>query len=347
METIGNNSAASPSEISENTKVVPNRNLFRRLNGKKLLSSAVISLAILSLASEVLALPLKKTDNGPEVANIQKCLQQLGYLNSSIKVNGNFGPATETAVKTFQKANGLPADGIAGNTTQQVLKFRCQKPTTAFPGVLKKGSKSLAVIQLQDNLKKLGYYKLQFSDSFSQETEKAVIRFQKDNELPPNGIVDERTWKLLGKSSAKIRPILKETNQNEDVLYLQQCLKKTRYINFPPTGYFGANTTEGVKKFQRASELEPTGIVDRQTWTVLERVCAAKNQNRYVVLVAVTSRYTLDDVRKIVPEAVPVTFKGQNYVKAGEFSDRDSADQRFQLLRNSDLDAQVEMKDAI
>jgi len=271
----------------------------------------------------------------------------LGHLNNSVKVNGNFGPATESAVIKFQQANGLTADGIAGNTTQQLLKFRCQKPTTAFPGVLKKGSKGLAVIQLQDNLKKIDYYKAQFSDSFSQETEKAVIRFQKDRELPPNGIVDERTWKLLEKSAAKIRPILRETNQNEHVLYLQQCLKKTGYINFPPTGYFGSNTTEGVKKLQRANELPSTGIVDKQTWTVLERVCAAKKQNRYVVLVAVTSIYTLEDVRKIVPEAVPITFKRQNYVKAGEFSDRNSADQRFQLLRNNDLDAQIEIKDSM
>ncbi|MBW4669760.1 MAG: peptidoglycan-binding protein [Cyanomargarita calcarea GSE-NOS-MK-12-04C] len=334
-------------ETIRDIKAVPNRILLQRLNAKKLLSSAVISLAILSLASEVLAVTLKKTDNGPEVANIQKCLQQLGYLNSSVKVNGNFGPATESAVIKFQQANGLNADGIAGNTTQQVLKFRCQKSKTAFPGVLKKGSKGLAVIQLQENLKKIGYYKLQFSDSFSQETENAVIRFKKDNELPPNGIVDERTWKLVEKFASKIRPILKETNQNQDVLYLQQCLKKTGYINFAPTGYFGSNTTEGVKKFQRANELKPTGIVDRQTWIVLERVCAAKTQNRYVVLVAVTSRYTLEDVRKIVPEAVPVTFKGQNYVKAGEFSDRNSADQRFQMLRNNDFDTQIEMKDAM
>ncbi len=346
MEIIHDLSAEKASELSENIKVVPNRNLLQRLNGKKILSSAVISLAILSLASEVLALPLKKTDNGPEVENIQKCLQQLGYLNSSVKVNGNFGSATESAVIKFQQANGLTADGIAGNRTQELLKSKCQKPKDSLPGVLKRESKGSAVTKLQANLKKLGYYKLQLTDYFSQETEKAVIRFQKDNELRPNGIVDEKTWKLLEKLANKIRPVLKETNQNDDVLYLQQCLKKTGYINFAPTGYFGVNTTEGVKKFQRANELEPTGIVNRQTWSVLERVCAAKNSNRYVVLVVVSSNYTLEDVRKIVPEAVLIRFKGQDYVKAGEFSDRNSADQRFQLLRNSDLDVRVEMKDA-
>ena len=47
-----------------------------------------------------------------EVREMQKKLKELGYYKGS--ADGDFGPATEKAVKAFQKANGLTADGKAG-----------------------------------------------------------------------------------------------------------------------------------------------------------------------------------------------------------------------------------------
>jgi len=37
----------------------------------------------------------------------------------------------------------------------------------------------------------------------------------------------------------------------------------------PQDGFFGADTTEGVRRFQRSAKLEITGIVDRLTWEAL------------------------------------------------------------------------------
>ncbi len=56
---------------------------------------------------------------GDEVRRLQVRLQDLGYYRGNI--DGDYGTGTKTAVQTFQKINGLDADGIAGQKTQAVL----------------------------------------------------------------------------------------------------------------------------------------------------------------------------------------------------------------------------------
>jgi len=62
---------------------------------------------------------LRKGDQGPDVVTMQQALAELGYLNGA--ADGNFGTGTQTAVKNFQKDNGLDSDGIAGRMTLEAL----------------------------------------------------------------------------------------------------------------------------------------------------------------------------------------------------------------------------------
>ena len=62
---------------------------------------------------------LRRGDQGPEVVTLQQALTELGYLKGA--ADGNFGTGTMTAVKEFQQAEGLDADGIAGRLTQEAL----------------------------------------------------------------------------------------------------------------------------------------------------------------------------------------------------------------------------------
>lgn len=62
---------------------------------------------------------LKKGSKGSDVKAIQKKLKELGYLSDS--VDGDFGPNTEKAVKSFQKASGLEVDGVVGPITLAAL----------------------------------------------------------------------------------------------------------------------------------------------------------------------------------------------------------------------------------
>lgn len=54
------------------------------------------------------------------------------------------------------------------------------------------------VVQLQVKLKKLGYLEGRADGFFNRDTEEAVKRFQHDNSLKKNGVVDQKTLDLLG-----------------------------------------------------------------------------------------------------------------------------------------------------
>ena len=60
---------------------------------------------------------LKKGCAGKQVKTLQALLIGYGYSCGKAGVDGEFGAATETAVKAFQKANGLTVDGCVGPKT--------------------------------------------------------------------------------------------------------------------------------------------------------------------------------------------------------------------------------------
>lgn len=62
---------------------------------------------------------LRRGDSGWPVLALQSAL--LTETEVGIRVDGDFGPATEGVVRTWQRANGLVVDGIAGIKTQRSL----------------------------------------------------------------------------------------------------------------------------------------------------------------------------------------------------------------------------------
>ncbi|MFS8500306.1 MAG: LysM peptidoglycan-binding domain-containing protein [Caldicoprobacter sp.] len=73
-----------------------------------------------SAAGYQLTRNLKKGMSGEDVAVVQRLLRDLGFFTYP-QITGYFGSITETAVKAFQKANGLAADGIIGPITRGVM----------------------------------------------------------------------------------------------------------------------------------------------------------------------------------------------------------------------------------
>ena len=80
----------------------------------------VIVLVVLGLSkyNEVEALS-KYGSRGNEVSQIQEKLKRWGYYNGSI--DGIYGSKTLSAVKAFQRKNGLTVDGIAGQKTVSAM----------------------------------------------------------------------------------------------------------------------------------------------------------------------------------------------------------------------------------
>ena len=61
---------------------------------------------------------LREGSRGGDVEYLQTRLKDYGY---NIDVDGAFGPATSSAVRAFQNANGLESDGIVGPATWTAL----------------------------------------------------------------------------------------------------------------------------------------------------------------------------------------------------------------------------------
>lgn len=62
---------------------------------------------------------LKPGDTGSQVTDLQQTLAALGYSTGT--ADGNYGPATQSAVARFQRASGLTADGVFGSQTLSAL----------------------------------------------------------------------------------------------------------------------------------------------------------------------------------------------------------------------------------
>ncbi len=158
---------------------------------------------------------LKKNSTGNSVAQVQEVLIELGYLKGT--ADGNYGDKTVAAVKAFQKANGLTADGVAGEETQKVLFSGNAKAATAkatatptptattkasatptpTPTVLKTGAKGTQVKELQTKLIQLGYLTGKADGVYGTKTAEAVKAFQKANKLTADGVAGTKTLNKL------------------------------------------------------------------------------------------------------------------------------------------------------
>lgn len=80
-----------------------------------------LSMVLMCWFSVVNASAFRIGDQGSDVVAIQSQLVSLGY---DVEADGDFGPATAEAVKEFQRAKGIQADGFVGNTTYKALLGR-------------------------------------------------------------------------------------------------------------------------------------------------------------------------------------------------------------------------------
>lgn len=65
---------------------------------------------------------IRRGDKGQDVRDCQTMLYNLGYSLGSYGIDGDYGRATEAAVKEFQRDHGLTVDGICGPMTWDALE---------------------------------------------------------------------------------------------------------------------------------------------------------------------------------------------------------------------------------
>lgn len=179
---------------------------------------------------------LKLGSRGEYVRKLQKDLTSLGY---KLNADGIFGKQTEAAVKRFQRAKNLVADGIVGpRTAVAIIAAKQASSTPVLPvptATLRKGSRGEPVKQLQNALVKLGFMsRAQMNTgpgTFGTRTDAALRNFQRSSNLVADGIYGPKSRAALraalggsaptvptnptapaSASGAKINEILRGTN---------------------------------------------------------------------------------------------------------------------------------------
>ncbi|MGH7966101.1 MAG: peptidoglycan-binding protein, partial [Candidatus Binatia bacterium] len=201
----------------------------------------------------------RRGDRGPTITRIQKQLQMLGYYSG--KANGIFDRKTRGAVRTFQRNERLPADGVVGPRTLRRLLLENPKPfrpaqrlaaaqplsatldrqlTDARPSARETGTPPEAIEQPESMLDR------QFAD-FPPSAQAMAA--------PPEEI--ERTEPVQSR--------YKLGDQGPMVARIQRRLHELGYYTDEVDGFFDSKTRNAVQAFQRNEKLGMDGRVGGRT----------------------------------------------------------------------------------
>lgn len=146
---------------------------------------------------------LRSGAQGPDVALVQTWLNGIRSRWSAIrklKVDGKYGSATATAVKTFQRLDGIRDDGTVGLTTWDRLYANyatIHGEGMVWPGItMQRGNTGATVQSAQQRLQTL-VPDLEIDGDYGEQTQEAVRAFQTVNGLTVDGKLGERTWNML------------------------------------------------------------------------------------------------------------------------------------------------------
>ena len=193
-----------------------------------LFTAVALAVCWCASAAALEAATLHNGSRGEAVRALQQALIDLGYLKG--KADGIFGNQTENAVRAFQAAKKLTADGLAGKKTQALLfasSSAVSQPAVSEPavqpaasepaapqssssvsvsdgnlfsgnyGTLRLKDKGARVKALQQALIRLNYLSGKADGIFGKKTLDAVIAFQIDQKLSADGLAGKKTLKAL------------------------------------------------------------------------------------------------------------------------------------------------------
>lgn len=129
--------------------------------------------------------------------------------------------------------------------------------------------------------------------NMGDQTLRAIMRFQSENGIEANGVIDAETRRLLNELYEQTLyeqsrpehihfydkgeiPNLSLGDSADEVFMVQLIFRALAkefldYIEEEISGYFSNVTEQNVKEFQRVNGFEQLGIVDRKTWDRLSK----------------------------------------------------------------------------
>jgi peptidoglycan hydrolase-like protein with peptidoglycan-binding domain len=136
---------------------------------------------------------LSRGSTGSSVRSLQQALTGAGFDPGG--VDGDFGPLTRAALKRFQTARNLLADGVAGPETWKALDAVSSGTTDAAE--LGQGSSGVSVENLQRGLQSAGFDPQGIDGDFGPLTDAALRNFQQAKGLEVDGVAGPATWRAL------------------------------------------------------------------------------------------------------------------------------------------------------
>lgn len=167
---------------------------------------------------------IRRGATGEPVRDLQERLTALGQPVTG-DAAGDFGPATETAVRAFQEARGLHVDGVCGRETWGALveaSFRLGDRLLYLRRPMLRGDD---VAELQERLNALGFYAGREDGIFGAHTETALRDFQLNAGVAADGVCGPATRSTLNRlgslaagsvASVREREILRRVTRRLD-----------------------------------------------------------------------------------------------------------------------------------
>ena len=245
-------------------------------------------------------------DSTAYIVFMQNRLIELGYLRDA--ADGVFGENTQTAVKAFQRNNGLADTGIADAATQQKLYSDVD---TLAPMSEDSGMFGGEITRVQTMLGQWGFYGGEVDGQTGKNTNAAIRQFKKymkafypsfgvtptpeptatpnpegqfadmpvvldmplatpSTEAMSDETITEAVMEFVDgeKDFVVFRQTVQEGDSGDEALRVQTRLHQLKYL-YAADGEFGGLSTRALKYFQRKNGLQETGVADAETQQVL------------------------------------------------------------------------------
>lgn len=255
--------------------------------------------------------PLRRGSSGEKVRELQEQLNAIAINYPAIPpifpLDGIYGQDTEQAVRVFQRQFNLAVDGITGRGTwYRVSSIYAGVRKLAelgslgilrnmyegvWPGsILRVGNRSIETQLMQYYLSVISEFyptipSVSIDGIFGNGMRNAVIAFQREFGLIPDGVIGRATWDQIVSIYASVANNQVISNKEDDMSVIQLQTQLNQALDFYPqlpeikqTGIYDQDTKDAVKKFQKLEQLEPNKIAGKETMHRLSQINKAINQ---------------------------------------------------------------------
>lgn len=210
---------------------------------------------------------LQQGATGDAVKDLQRRLRSFGIKTGP--ADGQFGGATEAAVKQFQRKAGLVVDGVAGPQVLAKLKQKTIFVQDQFETPAKRGQRGVDVKRAERMLHDLGMGPGKVDGLFDKDTLAAVQKFTDfDPQLVKGNRIDAQTFARM---KERYKSPLKEGQNRAGVRQLEKNLKALGRNPGQVDRNYDGDTKRAVRNFQRANGLPATGIADLKTRKAIQK----------------------------------------------------------------------------